>query len=456
MSGQKPDPTGAKILDGATRVLGDFGFKRATVELVAKYAGVSHMTIYRRWPSKNDLLKTAIMGEFTTLLETAFASTGSPGTSFADRSVNAFADIVWTLQSHPLVLRELNSESGEQLPASTSGAVMEACVPLVTEQLQSLGAAAEDAPADLDPVADVFVRLAYSLVTVKRPGRPLTTRPEVEDYARECFGPYMEGLAADAAQPAEAPVIDMEAYRPPRSRRNRPGLQIAAASILSALTIGAGLTAVLSGNVRLPFVAPANFSTPEKQTTSTTSPDGRIVLPAGPAQGGPGGNSGAQLPDSPAQPPAAIEAPSAVSPPVALPASPPAGPRSAPDIGSVAGNPLTGDRPAPENPVPALAPPPGPTPPGPGPGPQPPAPGPQPPAPGPQPPPPGPKPPAPSPKPPAPGPQPPPPAPKPPGPGPGPGPGPKPPGPGPQQQQGPGPGQPGPGNQQNRPPAPSN
>ena len=63
MTAQKPDPTGAKILDGAIRVLGDFGFKRATVELVAKYAGVSHMTIYRRWPSKVDLLKTAIVGE---------------------------------------------------------------------------------------------------------------------------------------------------------------------------------------------------------------------------------------------------------------------------------------------------------------------------------------------------------------------------------------------------------
>ncbi|MCV7359695.1 AcrR family transcriptional regulator [Mycolicibacterium fluoranthenivorans] len=47
MSGQAPDPTGAKILDAAARVLTDFGFKRATVELVAKYAGVSHMTVYR-------------------------------------------------------------------------------------------------------------------------------------------------------------------------------------------------------------------------------------------------------------------------------------------------------------------------------------------------------------------------------------------------------------------------
>jgi len=56
---QEPDRTGVAILDAALRVLVDFGVKRATVEQVAKYAGVSHMTVYRRWPAKNELLLTA-------------------------------------------------------------------------------------------------------------------------------------------------------------------------------------------------------------------------------------------------------------------------------------------------------------------------------------------------------------------------------------------------------------
>jgi AcrR family transcriptional regulator len=132
---QKPDPTGAKILDGATRVLGDFGFKRATVELVANYAGVSHMTIYRRWPTKNDLLKTAMIGEFTTLLDTAFDHGDQRSVSFADRALAAFTNTVWAVQNHPLALRELNSDSSEQSPmqSATSTAVMEASVPLVAD-----------------------------------------------------------------------------------------------------------------------------------------------------------------------------------------------------------------------------------------------------------------------------------------------------------------------------------
>ena len=426
MTAQKPDPTGAKILDGAVRVLGDFGIKRATVELVAKYAGVSHMTIYRRWPSKVDLLKTAITGEFTRLLDTAFEQASGHGTAFADRTLHAFTDIVWEVQNHPLAVRELNTESSEQLPllSSTSTAVMEASVPLVADHLRRAGSAADDAPEDLEPVADVFVRLAYSLVTVKRPERPLTTRAEVADYASECFGPYLQGLNPQADLPADdATVVDLDQHRASRARPQRLYLQIAAASIFGVLTLGAGLTAVLGGTVKLPFITPAGISKP----TNTVTPTG---IPAGPRT-----TLELQRPAPPLQPdsPGLLFPPAAADPSLPRPAVPQieAVQRPAPAGGFTGGNSAAGGAPVPDKPVPVLAPPPSPKPspgpqpgPGPGPGPKPPGPGP-----GPQP---------------GPGPKP---------PGPGPGPGPKPPGPGPNQQgSGPnqGPNQQGPGKQANQ------
>ncbi|MGI9125909.1 MAG: TetR/AcrR family transcriptional regulator, partial [Mycobacterium sp.] len=127
MPGQKPDPTGAKILDGAIRVLGDFGFKRATIELVANYAGVSHMTIYRRWPTKNDLLKTAVVSELAVLLDTAFEQFIGRTGLFAESALEAFGNVVWAVQSHPIAVRELTTEPAEQLAvlSGASGAVME-------------------------------------------------------------------------------------------------------------------------------------------------------------------------------------------------------------------------------------------------------------------------------------------------------------------------------------------
>jgi len=435
---QKPDPTGAKILDGAIRVLGDFGFKRATVELVASYAGVSHMTIYRRWPSKNDLLKSAIIGEFTTLLDAAFVQTGKPGTSFAERTLAAFTETVWAVQSHPLALRELNTESSEQLPmlSSTSSAVMEAGVPLVADQLHRLGTSVEQTPADLDSVADVFVRMGYSLVVVKRPGQLLTTHAEVAQYAGECFGPYLQGLTEQTSVPADdAVVVDLDQRRLARQRSQRPYLQIAVASIFSVLTLGAGLTAVLNGNVKLPFITPAGISKP----TTIETPTGNAP---GSTPGEPGSNYAPQLPGAA---PAESSSPGSLDPefaarPSAIPAPIP---RTQPDqnavavVGAIGGNSPDSSGLIPDNPVPAAPVPPKPTPgPQPAPGPQPgPGPGPKP-APGPQP---GPAP--------QPGPQP--------GPKPGPPPGPNQQGPNQQgpNQQGPnqqGPNQSGQGNQSNQ------
>jgi AcrR family transcriptional regulator len=376
------------------------------------------MTIYRRWPSKVDLLKTAITGEFTRLLDTAFEQAAGHGTSFADRTLHAFTDIVWEIQRHPLALRELNTESSEQLPmlSSTSTAVMEASVPLVADQLRHAGTTGDDTPADLEPVADVFVRLAYSLVVVKRPGRPLATRAEVADYADECFGPYLQGLNPQADLLAgvatvvdsttdDATVVDLDQHR--ASRPQRLYLQIAAASIFGVLTLGAGLTAVLGGTVKLPFITPAGISKP----TNTVTPTG---IPAGPIPVGPRTALELQLPAPPLQPdsPGLLFPPAAADPSLPRPTVPQieAVQRPSPAGGFIGGNSAAGGAPVPANPVPALAPPPSPKPspgpqPGPGPSPKPPGPGP-----GPQP---------------GPGPNP---------PGPGPGPGPKPPGPGPNQQ----------------------
>jgi len=411
VSGQKPDPTGAKILEGALRVLGDFGFKRATVELVAKSAGVSHMTIYRRWPSKNDLLKAVIIGEFTTLLDAAFDDAVEQNTSFADQSLRAFTDVVWAVQSHPVAQRELNSESSDQLPilSSTSSSIMEASVPLVAERLQRLDSPTADAPTDLDPVADVFVRLAYSLVVVKRPSRPLTTRAEVAEYADECFGPYLRGVAEPTGPPTgDAVVVDLEQRLPAKELpakdgRQRAPLMVAAASLFSVLTLGAGMTAILGNDIKLPFITPAGISKP----TAPETPDS--ILPGAP-QDRPRANSGAELPVPATPPQQSSPGPVAPSLVVDLPARPATippieagGPAAAvigstPFIGSAGGNPAATGRPSPDEPVPALGPVLAP-----GPGTQPASPGPKPPGPSPAPKPPGP---SPAPKPPGPGPAP--------------------------------------------------
>lgn len=63
------------IMDAVLTLLADEGYARLTTALVAKRAGVSTATLYRRWPSKRDLLLSA--AEQIAESESAEMDTGS-------------------------------------------------------------------------------------------------------------------------------------------------------------------------------------------------------------------------------------------------------------------------------------------------------------------------------------------------------------------------------------------
>jgi AcrR family transcriptional regulator len=192
-----PDSTGAGILDAAMRVLADFGFRRATVELTAKQAGLSHMTIYRRWPTKAELFRTAVRREFTVVFNEAFDAAATES-SFDDVVLSAFSGIVWAVHNHPLMVRELSTEPEFVLPILTteSGPVMDAVVELVAERLRVAAVTTDRVLADPDALADIFVRLALSLLLVPDPARPMTSRDDIKGYARRFLIPLTRSATA--------------------------------------------------------------------------------------------------------------------------------------------------------------------------------------------------------------------------------------------------------------------
>lgn len=59
--GRPRDPrTDERIIEAAARLLRNSGFERMTVDHVAAEAGVGKATVYRRWPSKDDLAVAAM------------------------------------------------------------------------------------------------------------------------------------------------------------------------------------------------------------------------------------------------------------------------------------------------------------------------------------------------------------------------------------------------------------
>jgi AcrR family transcriptional regulator len=107
-----------EILDAARATVLDFGVRRTTVSEVARRAGLSRMTVYRRYPDGAALMRALMTREFGALLARARDETATAPTA-RERLVTAGVRTVDTLMTHPLMLRLLELEPELLLPYLT-------------------------------------------------------------------------------------------------------------------------------------------------------------------------------------------------------------------------------------------------------------------------------------------------------------------------------------------------
>jgi AcrR family transcriptional regulator len=110
-TGEEPDP----VLDAARATVLDFGVSRATLTEVAKRAGVSRMTVYRRFQDAPTLLRALMTREFGAVLIAAQADADDVEDPL-ERVVVTVTSGVRRLLAQPLLLRLLEIEPELLLP----------------------------------------------------------------------------------------------------------------------------------------------------------------------------------------------------------------------------------------------------------------------------------------------------------------------------------------------------
>lgn len=190
-----PDPTGERILDAALQTMLSFGIRRATVDEIARRAGVSHMTVYRRWSNKTELVLAVLMREAQTMfsaIDREISALDSP----EDKLVAGFTGIYWYLHTHPLMQRAVETDPESVLPIMTTGAGP--ALDMATTYLAGhVSRSAGDLVDDSYGVAEVFVRLTHSLILAPSPRRELATREDAEQYARQYILPIARALVPE-------------------------------------------------------------------------------------------------------------------------------------------------------------------------------------------------------------------------------------------------------------------
>jgi TetR/AcrR family transcriptional regulator, repressor for uid operon len=157
-----------RVAAAALDEFAEHGIRRTSMEDIARRAGVSRMTVFRRFASKQRLVEIVIarevhrgMQELDLLWESA--------ETLEDRLVAGFEFAGRYVRGHPLFDRLLRSEPDVLLPPLTldGGPVLELYRSLIAQRLQAEINAGRAATTDLDGVAEVTARLAISLLLTR-------------------------------------------------------------------------------------------------------------------------------------------------------------------------------------------------------------------------------------------------------------------------------------------------
>lgn len=102
------------LLDAARDCVLAVGLRRTTLTDVARRAGVSRMTLYRRWPDMATLMGDVMTREWSAL--TAGAVAAAAGGTARERFVDGLVRAVRALREHPVFRRVLELDPEMLLP----------------------------------------------------------------------------------------------------------------------------------------------------------------------------------------------------------------------------------------------------------------------------------------------------------------------------------------------------
>ena len=190
-SAEEPaDRTTEKILDAALKEAGARGLQRLTVEDVVRRAGVARMTVYRRYPSREDLVQALVNREVQRFLQAVTEGNARADDPF-DKLVEAFIAAVEFTRRHPLLRRARDSEPGWVMEgiAADEGRLLALGRDFIAAYIHGDRRGAPSRRARW--IADVWARLFVTYAAVPPTDPDFADDRELRRFAREVLAPMV-------------------------------------------------------------------------------------------------------------------------------------------------------------------------------------------------------------------------------------------------------------------------
>jgi AcrR family transcriptional regulator len=229
-SGEDADSVAERILDAALGQFEDFGLRRSTMEDIAKRCGMSRITIYRRFPKKENLIEAVVLRELSSFLDRlervgdgdagpgpagagGDSGSGPPGAggglSAEDKMVERIAFALQYLGNHLLLRRLLRTEPESILPSLTvnGGAVVDMAREHIAASIRHDLFGARTPPPEAERhvqlVAELGVRIVLSFILTPSSAIPMATLDDARAFANDLIAPVHASVLSELARAAE-------------------------------------------------------------------------------------------------------------------------------------------------------------------------------------------------------------------------------------------------------------
>lgn len=189
------DALAARILDATVQEAAASGLRRLAIEDVARRAGTTRVTVYRRFGRREDLIEAMAVRETQRFLATMRRAI-EPFDTVEDKGAEAFVAGLRYLHAHPVSRRAIESEPEAivQYLRADGGLLFRLGRDFVAEGLR------RDAPRTaVDEVAETLARIFASFLLLPESVVPFGDDDAVRDYVRRVIAPISR------AAPAEPP-----------------------------------------------------------------------------------------------------------------------------------------------------------------------------------------------------------------------------------------------------------
>lgn len=187
------DETTERILVGASEQFRKFGVQRSTMEDVAKRSGVSRITVYRRFATKELLVERTVQHEFRNYFD-RFVQDIAGARTVAERVELGFVSSLRVVRGNPLINALFDADNDMLLSSvvGDDGSTLAGVSDFLSGQIRLEQKAGNvDAAVDADLVAEVMVRICTSLLLIPSRRVDLDDERQLRALARTILVPML-------------------------------------------------------------------------------------------------------------------------------------------------------------------------------------------------------------------------------------------------------------------------